>query len=80
MGSNRMTRAVAGLLASAALVAAACAVAEDAGFESDVSTIQVVTTLLGGKNVFIPGTWVLSVGEGRVLTMRARPKIRSNAF
>ena len=33
------------------------------GFTSDTSTIQVVTTQLGGKNVFIPSTIVVTSGR-----------------
>ena len=33
------------------------------GFTSDTSTIQVVTTELGGKNVFIPSTIVVTSGH-----------------
>ena len=33
------------------------------GFTSDTSTIQIVTTELGGKNVFIPSTIVVTSGH-----------------
>ena len=33
------------------------------GFTSDTSTIQVVTTEIGGKNVFIPSTIVVTSGH-----------------
>ncbi len=35
------------------------------GYSDDRSTIQVVTTNVGGKNVFIPSTIVLTAGTGR---------------
>ena len=39
------------------------------GFTSDTSTIQVVTTELGGKNVFIPSTIVVTDGGPRSLSV-----------
>jgi plastocyanin len=38
------------------------------GYSDDRSTIQVVTTNVGGKNVFIPSTIVLTAGSGRSLS------------
>lgn len=39
------------------------------GFASDVSTIQVVTTQVGGKNVFIPSTIVVTGGTPHRLSI-----------
>jgi heme/copper-type cytochrome/quinol oxidase subunit 2 len=39
------------------------------GYESDVSTIQVVSTLMGGKNVFIPSTIVVTAGREHTLSL-----------
>ena len=39
------------------------------GFSDDRSQVQVVTTNLGGKNVFIPSTIVLTAGAGRTLSL-----------
>jgi hypothetical protein len=39
------------------------------GFSDDRSQIQVVTTNIGGKNVFIPSTIVLTAGAGRSLSL-----------
>lgn len=39
------------------------------GFESETGTIQVVTTLLGGKNVFIPSTIVVTSGAPHTLSI-----------
>lgn len=39
------------------------------GFSDDRSVVQVVTTNIGGKNVFIPSTIVLTAGAGRRLSL-----------
>jgi hypothetical protein len=39
------------------------------GFSDDRSAVQVVTTNIGGKNVFIPSTIVLTEGSGRKLSI-----------
>jgi hypothetical protein len=39
------------------------------GFVDERATVQMVSTLLGGKNVFIPSTVVLTEGSGRTLTI-----------
>jgi hypothetical protein len=40
-----------------------------AGFESSVSEIQIVTTKVGTKNVFIPSTIVVTAGKLQTLTL-----------
>ena len=40
-----------------------------AGYSSDVSTVQVVSALVGGKNVFIPSTLVVTDGGPRSLSI-----------
>jgi len=59
-----------------ALVAQGCAHGHGHGgeghyhaFSSDVSTVQVVTALVGGKNVFIPSTIVVTDGGPRALSV-----------
>jgi hypothetical protein len=39
------------------------------GYRTDVSTIQVVSTVVGGKNVFIPSTIVVTGGVPQVLSI-----------
>ena len=39
------------------------------GFNSDASTVQVVSTLIGGKNVFIPSTIVVTGGTEQTLSL-----------
>ena len=62
------------LLALAALVALGCAHMREeahsaATFKSDVTTVQVVSALVGGKNLFIPGTIVVTDGGPRSLSV-----------
>jgi heme/copper-type cytochrome/quinol oxidase subunit 2 len=52
------------LLATLSLSAPALA----EGYESEVSKIQVVSTLIGGKNVFIPSTLVVTAGREHTLS------------
>lgn len=40
-----------------------------AGYQSDVSEIQVISALVGGKNVFIPSTIVVSAGRPQTLSV-----------
>jgi hypothetical protein len=39
------------------------------GFSDDRTQVQVITTNIGGKNVFIPSTIVLTAGAGRTLSV-----------
>lgn len=39
------------------------------GFADDRTSIQVITTLIGGKNVFIPSTIVVSAGQNQTLAI-----------
>jgi hypothetical protein len=39
------------------------------GFQTDVSTVQVVSAVVGGKNVFIPSTIVVTGGLPQVLSI-----------
>lgn len=54
-------------LAALLLAAAASAAAE--GFETDTHHTQVVSTLIGGKNVFIPSTLVVVAGAPHKLSL-----------
>jgi cupredoxin-like protein len=65
---SRASRAALALASAALLAAAGCAHHDHAhmghrGFTSDTGTVQVVTTQLGGKNVFIPSTIVVTSGH-----------------
>jgi len=58
------------LAAFAALLALGCAHGgHQHGYTSDVSTVQVVSALVGGKNVFIPSTIVVTDGGPRSLSV-----------
>ncbi len=39
------------------------------GYRDDRTQVQMVTTLIGGKNVFIPSTVIVSEGTGRSLSI-----------
>jgi hypothetical protein len=72
----RSALAVPFLLAGCAALLAGCITVRDVdaghgrhGFEDDRGPVQVVTTNIGGKNVFIPSTIVLTAGAGRALTL-----------
>lgn len=39
------------------------------GYHSDVATVQVISALVGGKNVFIPSTIVVSAGKSQSLSI-----------
>ena len=40
-----------------------------AGYQSDVSEIQVISAVVGGKNVFIPSTIVVTAGRPQALSV-----------
>ena len=40
-----------------------------AGYQSDVSEIQVISAVVGGKNIFIPSTIVVSAGKPQALSI-----------
>lgn len=67
---------LASVLAATAALSAGCAahremhdVHHHAGYTSDVTTVQVVSALVGGKNVFIPSTIVVTDGGPRSLSI-----------
>ena len=39
------------------------------GYTDERDTVQMVSTVVGGKNVFVPSTVVLTQGSGRTLTI-----------
>jgi hypothetical protein len=41
----------------------------DPGYHSDVATVQVISAIIGGKNVFIPSTIVVSAGRPQSLSI-----------
>jgi hypothetical protein len=59
----------------AALAGAGCAArmemhdAHHPGYTSDVATVQMLSALVGGKNVFIPSTVVVTDGGPRALSL-----------
>ena len=64
------------VLASLAALSAGCAAHTEmhdrhhaAGYSSDVATVQVVSALVGGKNVYIPSTIVVTDGGPRSLSI-----------
>ncbi len=64
------------LVLCAALAAAGCAARMEmheahhpAGYSSDVATVQMLSALVGGKNVFIPSTIVVTDGGPRSLSL-----------
>lgn len=40
-----------------------------AGYQSDVSEVQVISAVVGGKNVFIPSTIVVTAGKPQTLSI-----------
>ena len=67
----------AGLLASACITADVkyrhndddgAGAAAALGYSDDRTKIEIISALVGGKNIFIPSTWVVSEGEGQVLS------------
>jgi hypothetical protein len=40
-----------------------------AGYQSDVSEIQVISAVVGGENIFIPSTIVVSAGKPQALSI-----------
>jgi hypothetical protein len=60
------------VLAAPALLLLACVSVRDgdahAGFSDERTQVQVITTNLGGKNVFVPSTIVVTSGSGRSLS------------
>ncbi len=64
----RTASAVLPLLLACVAAAPARAARAD-GFVSDADTIQIVSTLVGGKNVFIPSTIVVTAGKPVTLSI-----------
>ena len=65
---TNLGRRVLALVALAPLALAGCVSVGDvdvqsAGFETEVTQVQMVSALVGGKNVYIPGT-VVHIGYG----------------
>jgi len=40
-----------------------------AGYQSDVSEVQMITAVVGGKNVYIPSTVVVTAGRSQTLSV-----------
>jgi len=64
------------VLATLAALSAGCAAKMEmhemhhaTGYTSDVSTVQIVSALVGGKNVYIPSTVVVTDGGPRTLSV-----------
>jgi len=43
--------------------------ADPVGYQSDVSEIQVISAVVGGKNIFIPSTIVVTAGKPQTLSV-----------
>ena len=60
-------------LAAPALLAACVSVGDvdvkSGGFDSEVTQVQMISALVGGKNIFIPSTVVVTSGAGRSLSI-----------
>jgi hypothetical protein len=60
------------VLAAPTLLLLACVSVRDgdvhAGFSDERTQVQVITTNIGGKNVFVPSTIVVTSGSGRSLS------------
>ncbi len=56
-------------LAGCLMAALSGAATADDGFTTDHSTIQVVSTLVGGKNVYIPSTIAVVAGQKTTLSI-----------
>jgi hypothetical protein len=72
----RSLRLSTALVVVSALFAAGCAARMEmhdlhhpSGYSSDVSTVQVISALVGGKNVYIPSTIVMTDGGPRTLSV-----------
>jgi hypothetical protein len=57
------------LLLAAATGCGSSPTAEASGFQDDRSVIQVVSTNVQGKNVYIPSTIVVTAGQGQTLSI-----------
>ncbi len=73
---NRRPLCLLVVLATLAALSAGCATTMEmhemhhpVGYTSDVSTVQIVSALVGGKNVFIPSTIVVTDGGPRTLSV-----------
>ena len=65
---TRRTRRCVGFALLAAAAVAGCHGSGHGGFIRDSDTVQVVSALVGGKNVFIPSTIVVTGGSPTVLS------------
>jgi hypothetical protein len=72
----RRSLRLAAVLASFAAFAAGCAARMEmhethhaAGYSSDVSTVQMASVLIGGKNLFVPSTIAVTDGGPRSLSV-----------
>ena len=67
----RSVKIFGGVLVSLGIVLGACTPTASGGegFPSDVSTVEVVSTNVGGKNVFIPSTIVIVSGKPHTLSL-----------
>ena len=69
---TNLGRRVLALVALAPLALAGCVGDVDVqrgGFGTEVTQVQMVSALVGGKNIFIPGTVVVTAGSGRSLSI-----------
>ncbi|MEN8160270.1 MAG: cupredoxin domain-containing protein [Myxococcota bacterium] len=69
LGRRVLALAAPALLAFAGCVSVGDVDVESAGFETEVTQVQMISALVGGKNVFIPSTVVVTAGSGRSLSV-----------
>ncbi len=69
MRTSRLLALLATLAAAGCGDPGAVRAASEAGFADDRTTLQVVSTNVGGKNVYIPATLVVTAGKGQTLSL-----------
>ncbi len=67
---GQLGRRVLALVAPALLAGCVATVGgQGGGFEAEVTQVQMISALVGGKNIFIPSTVVVTSGSGRSLSV-----------
>jgi len=68
-GSSAITLLLLALTSGCGLHLNASATGALTGYQSDVGEVQVISAVVGGKNVFIPSTIVVTAGKPQVLSI-----------
>jgi len=68
-GSSAITLVLLALTSGCGLHLNASATGALTGYQSDVGEVQVISAVVGGKNVFIPSTIVVTAGKPQVLSI-----------